>query len=374
MKTKIIGGRVLRADGRFDEQCALWIENETIVAIGTEAEKAAADQTVDAKGLMLLPGLVDVHSHGRIGFDFCDATAEQMLQMKRDYAKNGVTSVFATLASGTNEEWLRAIADIEACGFDGIHLEGRYLNPKKRGAHNPSLLVPLDANELEGFLKEIHIPCHISAAFELDADGSFTARALQYGATLGLGHTTATAEEARLALSRGVTAFTHLYNTMPPLHHRDGGVIAVALLDGGYGELIADGMHICPDMIKLAFRCLGKEHTVLITDSMAGTGCPDGRYSIAGQPVIVENGKALTEDGALAGSTLNLWDGVKNLMRFASIPLEDAILCATANPARMVGIDGKVGSLETGKRADILFVDDSLALQRVLFKGEFLDQ
>ncbi len=373
MKTKIIGGRVLRADGRFDEQCALLIENEMIVALGAEAETGEADQTVEAQGLTLLPGLVDVHTHGRVGYDFCDATAEQMLRMKRDYAKNGVTAVMATLASGTAEEWLRAIADIEACGFDGVHLEGRYLNPKKRGAHKPSLLVSLDADELEGILKNIHIPCHISAAFELDADGSFAARALQYGATLGLGHTAATAEEARLALSRGVTSFTHLYNTMPPLHHRDGGVVAVALLDGGYGELIVDGMHICPDMVKLAYRCLGNARTVLITDSMAGTGCPDGRYSIAGLPVIVENGKALTEDGALAGSTLNLWDGVKNLMRFAGIPLEDAVACATVNPARMVGIDRTVGSLEIGKRADVLFVDDSLNLQRVLAKGVFLD-
>lgn len=369
MKTLLTGGCVL-LDGGWVENCPILWEDRTILAVGAACEGIVADRMIDATGLRVLPGLVDVHTHGRAGYDFNTASAENMAHMKNDYAKHGVTTVFATLASDTAEGWQASIRTIEACGFDGIHFEGRYLNAGKRGAHAADLLVPLDAAELETFLKEIHIPCHISAAFELDADGSFAACAKRHGSTMGLGHTMATADEARTAIARGVTSFTHLFNAMPPLHHREGGAVSVALCGGGYGELICDGLHVCPDMIALAYRCLGADKTVLITDSMEATGCPDGEYAIAGQPVIVKNGKALTLDGALAGSTLNLWDGVKNLMSFAGVPLETAVRCATENPARMVGIDGKVGSIAVGKRVDLITVDAELTLRDVIANGE----
>lgn len=369
MKTLLTGGRVLLDDG-FAENCPLLWENGRVLAVGDSCDALVADRVIDARGLAVLPGLVDVHTHGRAGYDFNTATEEQMEQMKRDYAMHGVTTVFATLASDTAEGWERSISGIQRSGYDGIHFEGRYLNAGKRGAHAADLLVPLDASELEQFLQTIHIPCHISAAYELDADGSFAATAKRYGATMGLGHSMASAEEARVAISRGVSSFTHLFNAMPPLHHREGGAVAVALLGGGFGELICDGMHVCPDMIALAYRCLGNDKTVLITDSMEATGCPDGEYAIAGQPVLVKNGKALTLDGALAGSTLDLWDGVKNLMQFADLSLEKAILCATRNPARMVGLDGKVGSIAVGKRADMIAVDEKdLTLKGVIANG-----
>lgn len=373
MKTLLTGGRVL-LDRGWQEDCPILWEDGTILAVGAACDGMASDRVIDAVGLTVLPGLVDVHTHGRAGYDFNTASAEEMAQMKRDYARNGVTTVFATLASDTAEGWHRSIRNIKQSGFDGIHFEGRYLNAGKRGAHAAELLTPLDADELETFLSEIDIPCHISAAFELDTDGSFAACAKRYGATMGLGHTMATADQAREAILGGVTSFTHLFNAMPPLHHREGGAVSVALCGGGFGELICDGMHICPDMIALAYRCLGTDRTVLITDSMEATGCADGEYAIAGQPVVVKNGKALTLDGALAGSTLNLWDGVKNLMRFAGVSLEDAVRCATYNPARMVGIDGKVGSIRAGKRADLITVDDTLTLRGVIANGELLTE
>lgn len=367
MKKLIMGGRVWQTDGRFLENCPILIEDGKILSVG---EQVACDEVIDASGLTVLPGLVDVHTHGRAGYDFCVASREEMELMKQDYAKNGVTSVFATLASGTEEEWLRAIRDIEASGYIGIHLEGNYLNASKRGAHNPDLLVEPDGNSLARVLREIHIPCHVSAAFELDFDGSFASTAKEYGATMGLGHTAATAEQAKLAVERGVTSFTHLFNCMPPLHHREGGAACVGLISDCYVELIADGMHICPEMISLAYKAKGNEKFVLITDSMSATGKPDGTYFLAGQEVTVKNGRAETLDGALAGSTLDLWNGVKNLMKFASIPLSEAIACATVNPARMVGVEDLVGSIEAGKRADLLLVDAALNRRAVFAAGE----
>ena len=372
MKYLLLGGDVWFADRTIKKDCSVLWEDGTILAVGDTCRDQSAEQVIDATGMTVLPGLVDVHTHGRAGYDFCTASLDEMKKMKWEYARHGVTSVFATLASGTVEEWTRAIRDIQAAGFDGIHFEGRYLNPQKRGAHAAELLSPLDADELEGFLKQIDVPCHVSAAYELDADGSFSAVARRYGATMGLGHTAATAEQTRAAIGRGVRSFTHLYNAMPPLHHREAGPVGVAFCGGGYGELIVDGMHVCPDMVSLAYQCLGRERTVLITDSMEGTGCPDGTYSIAGQPVYLKDGRAVTGDGALAGSTLNLWDGVKNLMQFAGASFADAVACATVNPARMVGIDGKVGSIEAGKRADLLLIDDSMNIAAVYSGGELV--
>lgn len=370
MKLLMEHGRVL-CGARFVPDCPVLMEDGRIAAVGAEIGALPADvPSVNVQGLTVLPGLVDMHTHGRAGYDFATAGREQMALMKRSYAEHGVTTVFATLASATKEEWLRAIADIEACGYDGIHLEGRYLNPVKRGAHNPALLVPLDPRDLEECLNTVHIPCHITAALELDPDGGFAACAKAYGATLALGHTNATAEEARAALSHGADCFTHLYNAMPPLHHREGGAVCVALTTDAWTELIADGMHICADMVRLTYQIKGRERLILITDSMEATGCADGEYAIAGEKVIVRSGRAETLSGALAGSTLDLWQGVKNLMRMTGAPLEDAVRCATVNPATAVGIFDRVGSIDAGKRADLLLVDDALEIRGVYAAGE----
>lgn len=369
MTTRIHPGRVLTPDGIWLTDAAVTIEDGVIRSVGEAS--AAADETIDLSGLSLLPGLVDIHTHGRIGHDFADATVEEMRAMREDYARHGVTTVFPTLASATAEEWHTAIGRVQECGFDGIHLEGRYLNPKKRGAHAPGLLVPLDARELATFLGEIRIPCRVTAAYELDGDGSFSAEAVRRGAKLSLGHTDATAEETRRAIGRGVTCFTHLFNAMPPIHHREGGAVCVALTDDSvYTELIVDGLHICPDAVRLVWKAKGAERLVLITDSMSGTGCPDGKYSIAGEAVVVRNGRAETLDGALAGSTLNLWDGVRNLMRFADVPLAQAALCATRNPARAAGIDAAVGTIERGRRADLIAVDGNAEICAVWRNGQ----
>lgn len=368
MTVQFRNARVLRPDRTWATDCPVTFAGGSILSVG---EAAPADKIIDLSGRILVPGLVDIHTHGRIGHDFTSATADEMRAMRDDYARHGVTSVFPTLASATPLEWETAIDRVKSVGFEGIHLEGRYLNPKKRGAHAPELLAPLDAADLTRYLDRVgDLPCHVTAALELDADGSFAAAALARGATLALGHTNATFAEAQTALARGATCFTHLCNAMPPLHHREGGAVCAALLSDAYAELIVDGMHIAPEMVELLYRAKGPDRFVLITDSMEATGCPDGgHYSIAGEAVVVKNGRAETLDGALAGSTLNLWDGVRNLMKFANVPLADAATCATRNPARAVGIDRFAGVVEAGKRADFLITDESLALLAVWKNG-----
>ncbi len=367
MKLQFQNGRVLFPDRTFRDNCPVTIEGDRILSVG---EFCPADRVVDLSGNYLIPGLLDMHTHGRCGHDFATASGDEMKTMKADYLRHGVTSLFPTLASATPAQWSAAISRIRSAGFAGIHLEGRYLNPKKRGAHAPELLVPPTGEDLLPYLEQIgDLPCHITAALELDSDGSFAKAALNHGATLALGHTGATYDEAMQAVSRGVTCFTHLCNAMPPLHHRDGGAVCAGLLSDAYVELIVDGMHISPEMVSLLYRAKGPDRFVLITDSMEATGCPDGSYSIAGQPVTVRDGRAVTPDGALAGSTLNLWDGVKNLIRFAGASPEDAFTCATRNPARAVGIDAEVGTVEPGKRADLLVVSHSLEILSIYKNG-----
>jgi len=362
---------------RFDRK-DIAVENGVITQLGVC--KQADAQEIDAAGAMILPGLVDVHSHGRSGGDFDSADDALLSVMAKAYAANGITTVMPTIASAPLEQMYKATADLRAhkrtageANFCGVHIEGRYLNAAKRGAHAPELLFPLKASELDGFVGDTAL--HISAAFELDEDGSFAAKARELGATMSLGHTAANYVQAKQAEENGVTAYTHLYNCMPPLHHRDGGAVCAAFEGKSYGELICDGVHISSEMIRLAYRFLGCERTVLISDSMQATDCPDGDYTIAGQPVRVVDGKARTLDGALAGSTLSLFDGLKNLMRFCDIPLSEAILCATRNPCLEVGVYDTYGSIAVGKSADLIILKKSpeLCIDRVMVRGELTE-
>ena len=367
MILQFCNARVLRPDRTWATDCPVTVENGVIRSVG---EDCAADRVVDLSGRYLAPGLVDMHTHGRLGYDFTTAAADELRLLKADYARHGVTSVFATFASAAPEEWLTAIDRVRDAGFAGVHFEGRYLNPKKRGAHAPELLAPLDAEELSVFLRRAKgLPCHVTAALELDPDGSFAAKALSLGATLALGHTDATFAEAQTALKHGATCFTHLCNAMPPLHHRAGGAICAALTSDAYAELIVDGIHVAPEMVNLIFRVKGPDRFVLVTDSINPAGKEDGNYTSAGMPVVVRNGRAETTEGVLAGSMLDLFTAVRNLMDFTGASLADALTCASRNPARAVGLDGKIGSIEPGKRADLISIDDDLRLCDVWQNG-----
>lgn len=328
---------------------------------------------VDCGGLYILPGLVDVHTHGRAGSDFNTADANDVRAMRRSYAEAGTTTIMATLASSPMDMLIASTEAIQKnrthedglASIAGIHLEGRYLNPKKRGAHAKELIFPLDSAELACLVKRmLPSPVHISAAVELDGGEDFVKTALSLGATVSLAHSDATYDEAMRAVGWGVTGFTHTFNAMRPVHHREPGNAAASLIcDTAYSEFICDGGHIHPAMIKLASRCKPDDKLVLITDSMEATGCPDGEYAIAGQSVFVKNGKALTADGAIAGSTLDLFAAVVNYMSFTGKTLEEAIPCATENPAKMVGIDKICGSIRKGLRADFIMINDKTALR-----------
>jgi N-acetylglucosamine-6-phosphate deacetylase len=365
---------------------SILVENGRIAAVSREDMSAPAGVEVyDACGRMVIPGMVDVHTHGRAGGDFTTADPALLSVMAEAYLDSGVTTVLPTLASAPLADLEAAIDRINALRAEaaasagkltnvaGVHLEGRYLNVKRRGAHAADLLVTPAADEMEALMTRVEGARHVSAALELDESGEFLRRALALGATLSMGHTDASYETAEALIQQGVTALTHTFNAMPPLHHRDGGAVAAGLLsDKAYCELICDGFHIAPHMVKLAYRLAGQRLT-LITDSMEATGCADGEYSIAGNPVTVKDGKARTHDGAIAGSTLTMWEAVQNLCEFAGASLEDAVYAATMAPALEIGLESEIGSIEVGKRADLLVLEDDRAVGSVMCGGRWIN-
>lgn len=335
------------------------------------------EEIIDLCGARIAPGLLDVHTHGRVGGDFCISDEDALSEMSDSYIRKGTTSVMATLASAPLEilylqtDKIGKIAKNGESAYVGIHLEGRYLNEKRRGAHARELLAALDAEEVTPLVEKMKQAgyVHVSAALELDKGGEFTNAVIDSGATLGLAHSDATFTEGVNAFAHGARSLTHTYNAMSPFHHRDGGAVGAGLLtEGIWCELICDGFHVSPEAVRMAYALKG-ERIVLITDSMAATDAPDGEYEIAGLPVTVRDGKARTHDGAIAGSTLTLIDGVKNFASFVGIPFDAAIWHATAAPALMIGAYGDVGSIEKGKKANMIILDENNNVSGVIFRG-----
>ncbi|MBQ8162841.1 MAG: N-acetylglucosamine-6-phosphate deacetylase [Clostridia bacterium] len=366
-KIAFVNGSVFNSDKEAFEKKNIICEDGFIVDITTDAPLDC--ECIDMSGKYLIPGLVDVHTHGIGGYDFNFVNEESIEAMCLRYAQMGTTSIMATLASDTITNYIKSIFAINQCRLNqknaranilGTHLEGRYLNPQMKGAHASELLASPNADEAnELALAMMPPPAHFSLAPELEGSKEFTEKVCELGATVGIAHTNATFEQAKKALENGARSFTHTFNAMTKVHHRMPGAAVCALTsDEAYAEIIADGEHLHPAIVKLAYKSKPKDKLVLITDSMSATGEPDGEYTIAGSPVTVVNGRAIVlPSGTLAGSTLTMFRAVKNMMKFCDITLNEALKYATVNPAKMVNADF-VGKIEKCYRADLIAVND----------------
>lgn len=362
-------GAVFKEDGTFRIE-DLYVEDHKLVV----SEKDVTDRTeVDAKGLLVIPGLVDVHSHGAFGHDFSDADTEGLKTILRYERSCGITSYCPTSMTLPAEQ-LKAIfaTASEAAGtkdgavIRGINMEGPFLDVKKKGAHVEGFIRKPDAeffrelNEASGnMVKLVTLAPNTEGAMEfIDA--------VHDEVCISLGHTSADYDTASEAMRRGAHHVTHLYNAMMPLGHRDPGLIGAAGDDPCcMVELISDGLHIHPAVVRAAFRMFGNERVVLISDSMMATGMANGQYELGGQAVTVKDRKATLADGTIAGSATNLYDCMRKAISFG-VPVSDAVFAATRNPAKSIGIYDKVGSLSVGKEADILLVTPEFELKKVL--------
>lgn len=319
----------------------------------------------------IIPGLVDIHSHGCMGEDASDGNPEGILKMAEYQRSVGVTSYFPTTMTLGEKELTKAVEAVKEAASEtsvikGIYLEGPFISMAKRGAQNPRFVCAPDSAMIErlqkasgGMIKFVAIAPEVegATAFIKDNFGKYA---------LTIAHTEADADTAAGAMALGVRHVTHFYNACPPYTHRAPGVIGAAMdTDNVCVELIGDGIHVHPMVVRNTFRYFGGDRICLISDSMRACGMPDGSYSLGGQPVKVCGKLATLEDGTLAGSVTNLFDCMRSVVRMG-VPLEEAVKAATSTPAKEAGIYDTVGSLEPGKRADMVVLDDSLELLEVV--------
>ena len=364
----IKSGKVFQEDGSFLEQ-TLYVNDHRLV---DKAEYQDDGEIIDAEGLLVLPGLVDVHSHGAAGEDFSDGDPEGLKKILRYERNCGITSYCPTSMTFPKERLRQIFASIKGAQTEegakvvGINMEGPFLDTVKKGAHVEEWITAPDA----AFVRELNQDADglvrlVTLAPNMDGAEEFI-KEMHEEVCISLGHTAADYDCASRAMKLGVHHVTHLYNAMQPFGHRAPGLIGAAMDDSEcMVEMICDGYHIHPSAIRAAFRMFGPERVILISDSMRATGMKNGTYELGGQEVTVKDRKAVLKDGTLAGSATNLYGCMCKAVEFG-IPLEQAIMAATANPARSIGIFDQLGSIRIGKQADLLLVSKNLELKRVI--------
>ncbi|MBR6376625.1 MAG: N-acetylglucosamine-6-phosphate deacetylase [Oscillospiraceae bacterium] len=339
------------------------------------------EDAVDLEGAYVIPGLIDVHNHGNSNADFSDGDFDGDVKMARYLAGVGVTS-FApatmTLPYDVIAKALEAGLRLkknpvpDGARLLGVQMEGPFFSEKKKGAQNGEYLRLPDFAAFEKLFRDSEgLVSIVDLAPELAGSGEFVEKAKAL-CTVSIAHTDSDYEHAKAAIDAGVTHLTHLYNAMPPIHHRKPGVIGAASENEAVSaELICDGIHVHPSSVRMAFKLFGAERMVLISDALRCCGMPDGEYELGGQQVFLAENVAKLADGTLAGSATNLYDCMRNAVRFG-IPKEDAVRAATWNPARQIHALDRVGSIADGKLADFVVCDENLNRKAVWLGGKKL--
>lgn len=367
----VIGNALVFFNGHFQPGSVTFTDG-----IITDIGPANTPCDLDGEGMYLVPGFVDVHTHGAMNQDFSDGSPEGLPTLSRYYAAHGVTSFLATtmtLKEPVLMPAMEAVRDFRrpkgGAKCAGIHLEGPFLSYAKRGAqaadnlHKPDPAMFHRLNEASGGQVRL-----VTVAPEEEGGISFI-REIAPVCTVSIGHTTADYDTAVAAYRAGASHATHLFNGMPPLHHREPGVIGAALDCGATVELICDGLHIHPSVIRAVHKLFG-DKLVIISDSLRCAGMPDGPYELGGQPIEMKNGRATLKDSdTLAGSSTNLLQELRNVVSFG-LPLEDALTALTLAPAKAVRLEKEIGSIQPGKRADLLLLTKDLELKAVYVDGE----
>lgn len=368
----IKNGLFFTEEGKFVEK-DLCIDGEKISSTGNGA-------VLDASGLYVIPGLTDIHFHGCMGYDFCDGTQEAIEKMAEYELANGITTICPASMTFSEERLTHIFANAASYKSEkgatlvGINMEGPFISMEKKGAQNGEYIQKPDAemferlqNAANGLIKLCDIAPEVEGAMEC-------IEKISDKVTVSLAHTAADFDIAEEAIQKGAKHVTHLYNAMPPYSHRAPGVIGAACdNEKVMVELICDGVHSHPSTVRTTFKMFGDDRIVLISDSMMACGLEDGQYTLGGQDVTVKGNLAtLTELGNIAGSVTNLMKCMCKAVKEMGIPLESAVKCATANPAKAIGIYDKYGSLTPGKQADVVLLDQDLEIKYIVKSGKVI--
>jgi N-acetylglucosamine-6-phosphate deacetylase len=365
---------------RIIPQGTVVVEGKKIVAIGKAAEVSIPTgiRVFELDGMTLTPGYIDLLVHGGAGYGFADMSREAVEHISEHFFRHGTTGLLASLFSKPEKDMVADVRRIaEFCSSSknsnvwGMHLEGPFINKKWHGAMKVDYLWQ---PSVEGWNK-LHAAAQgyirlMTLAPELPGMPDVMRAAAKNGVVLSIGHSAASFEEVLMAIDNGAAHITHLFNAMTPFHHRQPSVAVAALLQNELKvELIADGFHVHPAVMKLIYKIKGDGGIILITDAIRASGMPDGEYTFMDQKIIVRGKKAVLENGTLAGSTLTMERAVKNMVELVGVPLTDAVRMASLNGAKVLGLEHRKGILAVGKDADLVVLNREFEVQMTIYEG-----
>ena len=373
--TYIINGQVY-IDHTFQNK-AIYIQDGKINLL--EPDCQASGTVFDAAGRKIVPGFIDVHTHGAVGVDINGASAEDLEKVGAFFAKNGTTSWLASILTDTEEQTSRAISQCikyqasagRGAQLLGIHLEGPFLASEFKGAMPEHLLKKGSADLVSSYQRQANGNIrYITVSPEVEGVLELIPRLRELGIVVAMGHSGADYDTAMAAIQAGTAACTHTFNAMAPLHQHRPAIIGAALESDVYCEMICDGLHLHPAIVRLLWKTKGPQRLVAITDSIMAAGLPDGNYHLGVNQVVVEKGDAkLASDGTRAGSTLTQDRALRNLLSFTGRPLEEILPVLTENPAKLIGVYDRKGSIEDGKDADLVVLDEQNQVADVFLQG-----
>lgn len=363
---------------RIESGGYLHIYGDQIEGLIKEVPKNAT--VIDYSQYTIAPGLIDTHIHGIAGVDVMDCNKEAILKMAEELLSCGVTAFLPTTLTSSEENLISACSSIKEATLEenngaeivGIYMEGPYFTEKHKGAQNPIYFKDSSFSELDDWIKASdNMIRKVALAAERNNSNEYFSELKKRGIVGCIGHTDSTFSQCADSIDAGASMFVHTFNGMSPLHHREPGAVGAAMyFENTYAELIPDLMHVHPAAMEILIRSKGVDHVCLISDCMRAGKMADGNYHLGEFVVKVEDGRALTESGSLAGSTLQLLEGVKNVANLPSISLVSAFKMASLIPARSINIDKTHGSLDSGKVASFIVVDEELNLQASYVRGQ----
>jgi len=378
VKTAFRASQIFGENGINDKDL-LAVEDDFFAGFFSEQEIADMEISVrDYKGCKILPGLVDSHIHGALGFDTMDAVPESLQKIGQYLLEKGTTSWMPTTVTATIDDICRAIKNVNICKnktndtaarIIGCFVEGPYITKEHKGAHPEELIRPLNKEEVKKMLAAGPIRA-LAVAPEKENALDFIQWAVQHKIKISLAHSSAEFKEACLAIEAGADAVVHTFCGMSSLHHRKPNLLGAALIvDEIYAELIADGIHVQAPAMKILLRCKPNNRVILVSDAIQATGLADGEYMLGVEPIMVQNGISRIKTGSLAGSTTTLLDEVRLLIQELGESPLIAVHMASLNPSRRFGLDDKIGSIRKGKKADFIIVDENYQLKETWLNG-----